>query len=742
MAVQNSFAQNSVTGVSINLYPTFHHVGVQMEISGDANNNSTAGLEVSINGAGFIPAHKLSKTTPTNFVGTAFNVQPGTQVELRVTLSDPDGVSDGVHQASMTTRSEVIPTSAGLGIHVAVGGNDSSGNGSSSLPFATIQMAVDQAGPGDKVLIHAGRYHQFTEIFDKPGTSPTNPITITNAGDGEVLIDGTDLSYNNPAAWTSEGNHIYSSPLAATYYIGIDGNRLWRYDTLNQLQTLAYNTNGGFYSDTINQKVYLRLPDDNAPTGHTISVSTLHYGFDIFHVGNIVVDGLLFRNFNVGEHSTSISVSDQSIDCWIVNSTFENMETAIRLEGYVEDLVVMDNDFSDQGIANLSWEIIKEDQWWLERGAMYIGNDGFSGRGIIFYRNYVHEMFDGVKIVGGEDDTPTHPNDSDVVENIFSFIADDGIETDGWCSNTRIVNNRFENLLVGISVAPAITGPTYIIGNEISDMKNISSQGFETMAVKFNYDGTRSGDVFIYHNTATTYESGMAAFSMSNSSNWDNVVMKNNIWKGTEWALYHWLDNTAQLEMTQDFDLLYNQTSTLVFFDDQEYSTPADYYNGTGFCQNCLSSDPLFVNGPSGNLSLSASSPAIDTGTIIFGINDAFIGSGPDIGAREFEATTSVEVPEPVTKLTSNFPNPFNPRTTISYTIEAGTSSPDLVQLAVYNVMGQRVKTLVSQPQPSGQYTVVWNGDDEVGKPQASGTYFYQLRTGGTSESRKMMLVR
>ena len=88
--------------------------------------------------------------------------------------------------------------------------------------------------------------------------------------------------------------------------------------------------------------------------------------------------------------------------------------------------------------------------------------------------------------------------------------------------------------------------------------------------------------------------------------------------------------------------------------------------------------------------------------------------------------------------LEANYPNPFNPETVIRY----GLYQQSAVELAVYNVLGQRVRTLVEAEQKSGRYEVVWDGLDEAGRPAASGVYVYQLRAGGFWASRTMLLVR
>ncbi|MCK4857305.1 MAG: T9SS type A sorting domain-containing protein, partial [candidate division Zixibacteria bacterium] len=85
-----------------------------------------------------------------------------------------------------------------------------------------------------------------------------------------------------------------------------------------------------------------------------------------------------------------------------------------------------------------------------------------------------------------------------------------------------------------------------------------------------------------------------------------------------------------------------------------------------------------------------------------------------------------------------NYPNPFNPTTVIEYYLRHGAP----VELAVYNLLGERVKTIISEAQPAGWHTATWDGNDNLGSPVASGVYLYQLKAGDYIESRKMLLLR
>jgi hypothetical protein len=100
--------------------------------------------------------------------------------------------------------------------------------------------------------------------------------------------------------------------------------------------------------------------------------------------------------------------------------------------------------------------------------------------------------------------------------------------------------------------------------------------------------------------------------------------------------------------------------------------------------------------------------------------------------------------------LSQNYPNPFNATTLIPYTISASpvNSSQSMVHspvptiLTIYNVLGQKVKTLLDEEKLPGNYTVTWDGKDDKGKDVASGIYFYQLKSGDIKQSRKMLLLK
>ena len=91
-------------------------------------------------------------------------------------------------------------------------------------------------------------------------------------------------------------------------------------------------------------------------------------------------------------------------------------------------------------------------------------------------------------------------------------------------------------------------------------------------------------------------------------------------------------------------------------------------------------------------------------------------------------------------RLENNYPNPFNPTTTIKYSVaERGA-----VTLKIYNAAGQLIRTLVDEEKApvQGGFTANWNGMNDSGQPVASGVYFYRLTAQNFSQTKKMVLLK
>jgi hypothetical protein len=174
------------------------------------------------------------------------------------------------------------------------------------------------------------------------------------------------------------------------------------------------------------------------------------------------------------------------------------------------------------------------------------------------------------------------------------------------------------------------------------------------------------------------------------------------------------------------------------------------YYSGV--FENCIDVDPDFID--TVEYHLSTNSSCIDagnpnpnhndiedpnnvgyplwpaTGTLL---NDMGVYGGNPKVITGLEKERFIEYPE-VYALLQNYPNPFNPSTTIGYRIPKTSN----IELSIYNVIGQKVVTLINKTQPAGIYQIPWDASGF-----SSGVYYYSLTTSlGYSKSRKMLLVK
>ncbi len=178
---------------------------------------------------------------------------------------------------------------------------------------------------------------------------------------------------------------------------------------------------------------------------------------------------------------------------------------------------------------------------------------------------------------------------------------------------------------------------------------------------------------------------------------------------------------------------------------------------------NIYNQDPLFVGGDPALASyyhlrggdIGEVSPAIDAGNSSFAwLPEWFVPAeldlygNPrihnniiDLGCYEFPGYTPNidDGLELVTELNAtNYPNPFNPTTSINFNNNLDKN----VNITIYNIKGQKVKTVANDVFARGNNTVVWNGDDDNGKKVATGLYFIKIKSGKMATTKKIMLMK
>lgn len=109
----------------------------------------------------------------------------------------------------------------------------------------------------------------------------------------------------------------------------------------------------------------------------------------------------------------------------------------------------------------------------------------------------------------------------------------------------------------------------------------------------------------------------------------------------------------------------------------------------------------------------------------------------PTISPCKIVATSEEKMPKTFA-VSQNYPNPFNPQTVIKYDLP----KPGHVNITIYNILGREVRALVDEEQEAGYKSVGWDGKDDLGKDVASGIYFYRIKAGDFSMTKKMVLLR
>lgn len=119
-----------------------------------------------------------------------------------------------------------------------------------------------------------------------------------------------------------------------------------------------------------------------------------------------------------------------------------------------------------------------------------------------------------------------------------------------------------------------------------------------------------------------------------------------------------------------------------------------------------------------------------DEATLCAGFWCVFLRLGPASGLVPFDAFWN--------ELMQNSPNPFNPRTTIRFSV----AEVSLVSLSVFNIQGRKIKTLVDAIMRPGLHSIVWDATDEAGDRVASGVYHYRAEIGRYSSVKKMLVLK
>ncbi|MHC4713198.1 MAG: right-handed parallel beta-helix repeat-containing protein [Planctomycetota bacterium] len=609
--------ENSTQATGLEFYPNFETVSVYLHFEGDANENGAATLEYRPAGGEWVTGHPLTRIYGSQWAGSIFWLKPDTAYEVRVTLSDPDGVSKGVWTGGVTTRSDRWPTGAGRTIHVAAGG---AGDGSETSPFGTIQQAVDVAGPGDTVLIAPGVYRESV-IVRKSGTAEA--YIHIKAKEGAVL-DGSDpdfLDRQAPYRWSSarrgRRGSAYDYVTDCEYpvdYVALDDEKLYGYDSLEDMLACRSGPPGGWYQDRENGKLYVHTTLAYcSPDFRKTVVSRLSKGLFLDGAEYIVVDGLEVRYF--GKYGVHIDGSNNVVQ----NCNVHHQDVGIHIYSKkIDNTTIQDCEVRQTSVWR--WP------WYLTKGTRYeVDSIGArAGRGTVIRRNTISGSFDGIGLSVWEAlQEPGWIQDTDVSENFIYNCGDDGCEPEGTCVNLRFWKNRIDNCLMNMSIAPVTVGPAWFI------RETYSNAWLGVLKIKVS----TSGVCYLYN--CTFYSGGHRRSVWDYGGNWKNLNFRNCIFHGTD---YVFSDTGPSKEGTVSFDydcLHTTRPDKFLRWENRIYGSLAEFRDA-GYEAHGISVEPMLTATGILDFRLRPGSPLIDAGLLIRGINDNYAGRAPDIGAHEF----------------------------------------------------------------------------------------------------------
>jgi hypothetical protein len=628
----SAHAQNSISWTSLELYGNLETAGVTATISGDANRSASACLLWRRVGE---PAYRngqpLVRVDDTHFVGSLFNLKDNTNYEILSVLTDVDGVSNGGSRTAATsTRADVLVEPTLRTLYVSPSGDDTKDGLSLANAVKTVLHAANLAQAGDIVLVSPGIYR---EAVDVPHSgSAAQPIVFRGNGAG-VVMDGSTVLPGN-TAWTSAGSNAYMTHLAFdTAHVVDEQGRLFRYDDLASLQALAAGAPGGFWYDDATQNLFVKFSDASVPASHTFNVAKFSAAFALDGRSYVRIENFQMRYYGSDDYGKGVYLR-YSNDCIVRSNRFLDLgSTGVWIKGGARDRIE-DNDFSDTSIVGWPWPVTKGSP--AENNAIVLTDD--VGRGNIVRRNHTDGGFNGIGPCGSSAPADGLTTETDVYRNVMRHHNDDALEPDGYCSNVRIFENTISDSHMAVSVAPTWPGPTWIVRNIAYDIGNTRTSqidGYTSSFLKINSDyPDRVGPILMYHNTVYTTAPQTEAMYLLDPGVTSSLRSRNNVFVSTQ---YVWV-KVNNIAVDANYDLLYTTDNTrFVKWLGTQYTSLATLRTGVAQELAGFSAPPQLASPATGNFRPLSTSPLIDHGTVLAGINDGYIGAAPDIGAIEYD---------------------------------------------------------------------------------------------------------
>ena len=626
---------NYSTFTQLDLYPNIKTVGIV--VSG-IDLPKTAGLMYrQSNETIWRTGHPLIRIDDGRLVGSLFELSPATAYSIKVV----DGTTE--ISASISTQLEELQFTPSTILHVD---DDAApgGDGSASTPFQNIQDGVNHAHPGTQVLVANGVYHE--EITFPTSGNAGNWIQVKAEGSGAILDGSKTFSgdiwkpHKKAKVWFMKVEGLFE-------YLARDQQRFYNYGTLRNL--LNDPTGEGWYLEHSTLKLYVRSQDN--PSNHTWQIPHLNHAFDVDGQDWLWIEGFEMQFYGTQLDGCGVCAKNAS-HVVIRKNKIHNMQLGIYInwtggEEQGNNTRIEYNEIYDPPVNEWRWVDVKGSS--MEGTAIVLrGHIGAIVRG-----NELHHFFNGIYTgSSGALENPELAFDIDVYNNYIHHISDDALEPEGACINHRFRNNTFDSTFIGVSLAPVTMGPTWVLR---STFANYTGRGIK-------WANNSDGVVLIYHNTFWTRAQDIAAMDFITPAH--NAILRNNIFQNNGYAIYE--VHTGSTSHDWDNNNWYPAHSPHFKWENVDFATVTRLCAATGLACNSHEGYPGLKNPNIGDFTLTSSSPNIDRGAAIPGINDDFSGSAPDIGA--YETISTVTLSPMVSSILRTDPNPTDV-TSVNFTI-------------------------------------------------------------------------
>lgn len=541
--------------------------------------------------------------------GCLFGLLEGTEYDLRV----------GDLISRFFTRNLTPPSISGKAVIISGAGVDTN-PGTEGQPVLTLPRALSLALPGDGIYLREGIYY-WRDINNGnrvlKGGTPDSPITIASYPGERAILDGSDPT---PRGWAQEGS-LWTTTLSWTpAMVAQDGEMLFPYKLLVDLQTQKIGSPGGWWFDMVNLKLYVGTKDGASPAIHQMAVVP---GGGKYNIGLTVrVGGIVIKDLELRYYPYAAVYAPVGNYVWV-----EGCRVSLCYAGVLWGTAssgsfwTVYRNLMDGGIDPAwPWEMVKGSI--LEKAGVQAWQSPATDN--IVAMNKMSNFNNGITVAAeyASYQNPAIGHDWEAFLNEISVCGDDGLEFDGANVLQRAFDNTIRDSYVGISAAPNGIGPSYFLRNKM--------QGIKSALWKLGGPGgsPSNGVLFAWHNTGQGLGDGVTNYG---GGPYNNHTSRNNIFKCGRYALLVQQGTVNDM----DNDLLWSSDPEKLIKwigpSDKWYPKLADFALATGMEKNGVQADPMLE----ADLSLSPGSSAIDRGIVIEGVNENYLGGAPDLGASE-----------------------------------------------------------------------------------------------------------